>query len=226
MKDQRSNFDTLPRTLSLSPLVHERAMGHPPSPTIQLRIKTLDQHDLLRRLLPKIMPAMTRIRTNGKSLSNTIRINQLDGQKIIVGHGRGIRDSERVFANGFDGTPDVDDLVAGFKKALGLAGEVVLDALGAGFVGLIDVDALDGTSEGLGRVGEALVVGLSADGVVEDEDFGGASAGRIKLVLKLDLCSKTKIVHRMDWNAEDTAKEEGDLTQTSRYLRLLGSKSA
>ena len=153
-------------------------MRHPPSPPIQLRIKTLDQHDLLRRLLPKIMPAMTRVRTNRKCLPNTIRINQLHGQKVLVGHGRGVRDSERVFANGFDGTPDVDDLVAAFEKALGVGGEVVLDALGAGFVGLVDVDLLDGTAEGLGRLGDAHVIGLAADGVVEDEDLGGAGAGR------------------------------------------------
>lgn len=190
MENQRSNLDTLPRTLTLSLLVHERAMRHPPSPPIQLRIKTLDQHDLLRRLLPKIMPAMTRIRTNRKRLPNTIRIDQLHGQKVLVGHGRSVRDSERVFANGFDRTPDVDDLVAAFEKALGVGGEVVLNALGAGFVGLVDMDALDGAAEGLGRVGEALVVGLAADGVVEDEDWRGAGAGRNFQYSKLGLFAR------------------------------------
>ena len=122
------------------------------------------------------------IRTNRKSLPNTVRINQLHGQKVIFGHGRSVRDSERVFTDGFDGTPDVDDLVAAFEEALGLGGEVMLDALGAGFVGLVDVDALDGAAEGLqvvGWVGDTLVGGLAADGVVEDEDFGGAGAERM-----------------------------------------------
>ena len=73
-------------------------------------------------------------------------------------------------------------MVAAFEKALGVRGEVVLDALGASFVGLVDVDALDGAPEGLGRVGDTLVGGLAADGVVEDEDFGGAGAGRMMLV--------------------------------------------
>ena len=51
---------------------------------------------------------------------------------------------------------------------------MVLDAFGAGFVGLINVDALDGAAKCFGKL--ALVWGLAADGVVEDEDLGGARA--------------------------------------------------
>jgi hypothetical protein len=54
----------------------------------------------------------------------------------------------------------------------------VRHALGAGGVGLIYVDSLDGAAEGAGELlfwGEAGVLGLAADGVVEDEDLGGAS---------------------------------------------------
>ena len=184
MKYQRSNLDTLPRALGLSPLIHERAMWRPPSPPIQLGIKTLNQHDLPRRLLPEIKPAMTQVRTNGKSLPNTIRIYQLHGQKVIFGHRRSVRDSERVFADGFDGTPDVDDLIAAFEEALGVGGEVVLNALRAGLVGLIDVDTLNGAAEGLGIgwFGDGPVGGLAANSVVENEDFGGAGAGRMILV--------------------------------------------
>lgn len=61
---------------------------------------------------------------------------------------------------------------------------MVLDALRAGFVGLVNVDALDGTAEGLkgfGAVGRAFFRGWAADGVVEDEDFGGAGAGEMPL---------------------------------------------
>jgi hypothetical protein len=38
---------------------------------------------------------------------------------------------------------------------------------------------LDGTAEGTGELlfwGEAFVLGLTADGVIEDEDFGGTGA--------------------------------------------------
>lgn len=122
MEDQGSDLDTFPRTLSLSALIHKRAMRHPPSPPIHLRIKTLDQQNLQRRLLPKIEPAMIRIRTDGKSLPDPIRIDQLHGQKVLVGHRRSVRHAERIFADGFNGTPDVDDLVAAFEEALGVGG--------------------------------------------------------------------------------------------------------
>ena len=63
---------------------------------------------------------------------------------------------------------------------------MVLDAFGAGFVGLINVDALDGAAEYFGGIGLALVQGLAADGVVEDEDLGGARARWRMLISRLD----------------------------------------
>ncbi len=124
---------------------------------------------------------MAWVRTDRKRLPDTIRIDKLHRQKVSFGHGRGVRDAERIFADGFDGPPNVDDLVAAFEEAVGVGGEVVLDAIGAGFVGLVDVDALDGAAKsGLGGVGS--VGGLAADGVVEDEDLGGAGAGGVMLV--------------------------------------------
>ena len=190
MKNQRSNLDTFPRDFSLSPSIHKCAMRRPSSPSIYLRVKTLDQHNLLWGLLPKIIPTMALIGPNGKSLPDPIRINQLHGQKVVFGHRRSIGDSKRVFADGLDGTPDVDDLVAAFEEAVSVGGEVVLDALGAGFVGLVDVDALNGAAEGLGSVGwvsEALVGGLAADDVVKDEDLGGAGAEENDVGMKLEL---------------------------------------
>ena len=119
---------------------------------------------------------MSLVWTDGKGLPNAIRIDQLHGQEVLVGDGCGVSNAERVFADGFDGAPDVDDLVAAFKEAVGLGGEVVSDALGAGFIGLVDMDALDRAAEG---VGDGLVGGWAADGVVEDEDLGSAGAGRV-----------------------------------------------
>ena len=97
---------------------------------------------------------MAWVRTDRKCLPNTIRIDQLHRQKVSFGHRSGVRDAERIFADGFDGPPDVDDLVTAFEEAVGVGGEVVLNALGASFVGLVDMDALDGPAEGgLGGVG-------------------------------------------------------------------------
>ena len=53
---------------------------------------------------------------------------------------------------------------------MSLIWEVLLDPLRAGFIGLVNMDALHGTLGGF-RVGVALDAGLAPDGVVEDEDF-------------------------------------------------------
>ena len=61
------------------------------------------------------------------------------------------------------------------------------NAFWAGFVGLVDVDALDGATESRGVVSSgihgALIVGLAANGVVEDEDFRSAGAGNANVSL-------------------------------------------
>ena len=57
---------------------------------------------------------MSRIWLHDKSLHDMTRIAQLHGQKILVERGRSVCDSERGFAEGSDGLPDVDDLVAAF----------------------------------------------------------------------------------------------------------------
>ena len=60
----------------------------------------------------------------------------LDIERAPVG------DGERLVCDGVrDGPPDVDDADAGLEEAVGLVGEVVLDALDGGFVRLVDVDA-------------------------------------------------------------------------------------
>ena len=82
----------------------------------------------------------------------------------------------------------------------------MLDALGTGFVRLVDVDALNGAAEGLGGVSWVLVWGRAADGVVEDEDFGGAGAGRTMSTSRLMV--------------ERKGEKKGNLTPSSRYPRL------
>ena len=181
MKNQRSNLDTLPRNLSLGALIDKCAMRRPPCPPIHLRIKTFNQHGLPRRLLAQIKPAMPRIRLDRKSLPNPIRIDQRNRHQVLFQHGQCIHDAERVSADGFDGPPDVDDLAAAFEEGFGLGGEVVADAVGAGSVGLVDMDALDGAAAGEGVVDPVRT--LTADGVVEDEDFGGAGAEGVMVLV-------------------------------------------
>lgn len=57
-----------------------------------------------------------------------------------------VRDGEGVFENWLDGTPDIDDLVAGLEEGVGVLGQVVRDAAFSGRVGLVDVYAVDGAA--------------------------------------------------------------------------------
>ena len=55
-----------------------------------------------------------------------------------------------------DGSPDVDDANTTFEETVGFGGEVVVHAVDAGDVGLVDVDALDWGAVGLVGVVDAL----------------------------------------------------------------------
>ena len=76
-------------------------------------------------------------------------IDEFDRHEFVVGDGIRGRDAERVFEDRFDGAPDVDYLETAFEQGGGFVGEVVGYAFGGGGVGLVDVDALDGATEGL-----------------------------------------------------------------------------
>ena len=171
-------------------------MRHASRPSVKLGVVALDQQHLLRRLLPQIVPLVRLVRAHTERLALTIRVDQLDRDEVAVRHTAGVNHTERVFVDRGDGTPDVDDLVAGLEELGGLGGwEVMRHALRTGFVGLVDVDALDGAAKGGGglwggvsgrrrRIGNGDGAGgflrcLGTDGVVEDEDTGGTGAEKV-----------------------------------------------
>ena len=157
-------------------------MRRPPRPPVRLGIKTLDQRDLIRPLPVQEVPPMLLARPDGKRLPHPIRVDELHGQKVAVGHGARVGDAERVFEDGLDGPPDVDDLNAALKEALRFLGKVAIDTIEACFVGLVNMHALDGPSERLGFYSILAIKGvfrLATDCVVEDEDLGCAGAVRL-----------------------------------------------
>lgn len=129
------------------------------------------------------------------SLPSAVGINELDGNQLVVIDGVCSGDRERIFADSFDGPPDVDDLKSAFEKRLSLFRKVVGHALRGCGVGLVDVDSLDGAAKGLwngdgdgsltcivgcslglSRCGfDAGVDGLATDSMIENEDFGCSS---------------------------------------------------
>lgn len=81
--------------------------------------------------------------------------------------------SQWILQDGFNRTPDVDNLVSALEKLGCLGWEMVGDSvLGCG-IGLIDVHALDRSAET--DAGGSVELG-SSDGMVEDEDAGCARA--------------------------------------------------
>lgn len=179
MKDQRPNLNAFSRLPVLSSRVHKSRMRHPPSPSIRLRIKTFDQRYLIRPLAIQKIPLMLLIRPNGKSLSHSIRVYELHRHQIAVRHWPGVCNSEWIFEDRLDGTPDVDNLRAALKELIGFFGKVVTYAVESSFIGLVNVDALHRTSH-LWRI-----LGWASNCMVENKDFGRSSAvSSIQLVSK------------------------------------------
>ena len=142
MKHKRSNLNTLPIIPINMTRVLKRSMRHPPRPTIKLTVKALDQCHLIRSLPILEIPPVLLVRPDSIRLALTIRIDQLDSDKVGVWDRVCVCDCERIAENLLDGTPDVDDLVPGIEQ-LRLVWEVVSDAVLGCFVGLINVNALD-----------------------------------------------------------------------------------
>lgn len=107
----------------------------------------------------------------------SVRVNELNHFKIRIWHGTGFGNSQGVSLDHLDGPPHVDDLHAALEELVSLVGEVMGHAGESCAVGLVDVDALDWTSEcaALGVV----VWRLVTDSVVEDEDSRGAGAAQM-----------------------------------------------
>ena len=169
VKYQRPNLNTLPR-LPLRRLgICKRGMRHPPRPPINLAIKTLDQHHLLGRLAIGVIPLVLLVRPDGQCLASAVWVDEGDGDEVGFRYRMRVRDGKGVFEDWLDGSPDIDNLVAGFEELVCFRGKVVWDTALGGRVGLVDVHAVHGPAEGGGGSG-ASVIGGTADGVVEDED--------------------------------------------------------
>lgn len=170
MKDESSQFDTLPRCLMLCRRIHKSSMGHPTRPTVKLRIEKFDQSDHIRRLLIAIVPLELWISFHSPPLHFSVREMNLDREKIRFRRRVCIRDGQWVFQNRLYRTPDADHLVAVLEKLCCFIRKMVADSgLGSG-VRWVDVDTLDRTT----------VISLSlpvfwrlTDGVVKDAEPSG-----------------------------------------------------
>lgn len=155
-------------------------MGRPSRSPIRLRIITFDQRDFIRPLPVQKVPSVIFIRSDGEGLAHSVRVNELHGNEVAIRHRSSVGDGKGVFEDWFDGTPDIDDLIAAFEETISFLGEMMTHTVRASFVALIDVHALYRTAKSHLRREPiwliATVYSLAPNGMVEDEDFGCAGA--------------------------------------------------
>ena len=120
---------------------------------------------------------MMRIMSHDIILSIPVSVPQMQFKEIFRGGGGYVAHCQRMF---FDDSPyrfpDVEESVGAGEEVRSFGAHELCDAQGAGFGGVVAVDEHDGGALG-GRffVGEFFGgVSFRADGVVEDEDAGGA----------------------------------------------------
>lgn len=122
MENQSSHLNTLPRSLIDSLRVRKRRMRHTPRPTINLRIKALNQRHQIRSLRISVIPLNIRIGLDGIRLAFPVRVDELDGYKIAIWDGVRVCYRQRISEDCLDGTPDIDDLVSAFEELWGVFG--------------------------------------------------------------------------------------------------------
>lgn len=184
MEHKAAHLNTLARRrIRRRARVDERRVRDAARAAIRLAVEALDQEDLLRRQSTLVVPALARGVADGEGLALAVGVDEADGHELVLADAAGVGDGEGVPLDAADGPPHVDDLHAALEELGGLlGGQVVRHARERGRVRLVDVHALHGAAEGgRGRRGGgvALVLGLAADRVVEDDDLGGAGAGGV-----------------------------------------------
>lgn len=106
------------------------------------------------------------------SLSYSMRVYELDRYKVAVRHWSSICNSEWIFEDGLDGTPDVDNLRAALEELIGFFGKVIAYAVESSLIGLVNVNALDRTSQ------SCRILWWAPDCMVENKDFRRSSTVR------------------------------------------------
>jgi len=125
VENQSPNLNTLSCFLILIFLVHKRTMRYSPRSTIRLRIEALDEDNLLRSLRVQVIPFVSWSWPDCISLALTIRVDEFDRNEFIVLYSVRGSNTKRIFEDGLDRTPDIDNLVTTFEKRIGFFGKMV-----------------------------------------------------------------------------------------------------
>ena len=134
MKYQASHLNTLPTFLLVRTRNLESGVRHPLRTMLVLLcalhtraiVETLNQHHLLRGLMPLVIPplALTVLDRQRRAGAIAVWIDYGNGYEIILGHRLRLSHGEGIPLDCLNGPPDVDELHATFQKPLGVLGEM------------------------------------------------------------------------------------------------------
>ena len=85
--------------------------------------------------------------THGQCLAPSVGIDKRHRNEVRIRYRQRVSYRERVFVDWLDRSPDVDDLVPGLEQLFGFLWEVMRDSTFGGGVGLVDVHAVDRSTE-------------------------------------------------------------------------------
>lgn len=147
VENQSPDLDRLSTIVIYVLRVNKSGMRHAPRSSVELGVVTLDQGNLIDILAVEVIPLVLVVGADGVRLALAGWVDQTDADEVGVRDTVGVGDGEGILEDLFDGTPDVDDLVAGGEELVGFGGEVVWDTAPCCCVRLIDVDAVDWATE-------------------------------------------------------------------------------
>ena len=142
VKHQSANLNRLPvRRLRRTARIRKRAVRRQACP-IRLRIVTLDERHLVRGLVGEVPPLVIRVVPDRVRAPRAVRVDEVHRDEVLLAQMAPVRDRERLVRDRVvDRPPDVDDPHPALEEAFRILGEVVLDALDARVVRLVDVNA-------------------------------------------------------------------------------------
>ena len=144
IENQAPNLDGLPRRRALGAgRIQERSVRRQPR-LVGIRVETLDQRHLVRRLVGQVVPTQLRVVLDGERASDAVWVDETHGDEVVIDvESAPVRNCELLVRDGVaNGAPDVDNANAGLEETLRLVLEVVVYALDARIKGLIDMHAL------------------------------------------------------------------------------------
>ena len=139
---QRAHLDRLARRELLRAARVQKCRVRSETRTVHLRVVALDERDLVRSLAGEVVPLVLGVVAHAVRAPRAVRVDEVHRDEVLLAQVAPVRHRERLVRNRVvDRPPDVDDTHPTLEEAFRILREVVLDALDARVVSLVDVNA-------------------------------------------------------------------------------------